>query len=87
MHKSTNYYEDFDDGQSTDLLFGVDPRFTEQIDEDLRATRLISWITGHLNNASKEARGSLCEVEQIVMKINAKGIDPWYFRDIPLEKR
>ncbi|KAF8245473.1 hypothetical protein K440DRAFT_407088 [Wilcoxina mikolae CBS 423.85] len=67
--------------KSTGSKFGVDPRFVENIDEELRAQRLGEWVR-RLLVATARRTGGLCrDVEVRDVKVCAKGVKVWWYRD------
>ncbi|KAA8900260.1 hypothetical protein FN846DRAFT_959208 [Sphaerosporella brunnea] len=73
--------DDGSDAESTDSGFGTDPRFAEQIDEELRSARLAEWVRQVLL-ATARRTGSKCRDFEITdVKVDATSLRPWYFRE------
>lgn len=67
--------------KSTDSKFGVDPRFTQDIDEELRAQRLGQWVERLLVATARRTGGMCRDVEIRDVKVCAKGVKVWWHRD------
>jgi hypothetical protein len=68
------------DAESTHSGFGVDPRFTEEIDEKLRSARLAQWVERLLVATARRTGGRCRDIKIRDVRVDGTELNPWCFR-------